>query len=96
VHHIGIGLVEGNALLDDGAAVLVERNPAVFVDARKFQAARLGYERVEFAVAPPSPTPLLPCGDLRGRWSTPAQPAHHHFTGAAGNSAGPAAAGRGG
>jgi hypothetical protein len=33
---IGIGLVEGNPLLDDGLIVLVQRNAARIEDARPF------------------------------------------------------------
>src|SRR5262249_1413990 len=50
--HVGIGLVEIDALLDDGLVVLVQRNAGRAVEgARTAEAAGLDQERVEAAVA---------------------------------------------
>src|SRR5262245_19595859 len=49
--HVRVGLVEADALLDDGALVRMERRAAAVVDMRIFQAASLGFQRVVAAVA---------------------------------------------
>src|SRR5262245_12943783 len=51
VELVGIGLVEIDALLDDGVAVFVERNARDVVAARQFQVPGLDLEHVVFAVA---------------------------------------------
>src|SRR5262245_46769153 len=51
VELVGIGLVEIDALLDDGVPVLVERNAGDVVAARQLQVPGLDLEHVVFAVA---------------------------------------------
>src|SRR5262249_772545 len=48
---VGIGLVEPDALLDDGVAILVKRDSGDIVAARQLQVPRLDLEHVVFAVA---------------------------------------------
>src|ERR1700730_17848487 len=55
---LGIGLVEGDALLENGLIVEVKGKAGGVVDARPLEAARFGFENVIVAVAilvdPPS------------------------------------------
>src|SRR2546429_9267575 len=51
VQDIGIGLVEANALLDDGRRILMEWHAACVVAAGVFHAAGLNFERVIAAVS---------------------------------------------
>src|SRR5260221_1294750 len=51
--NIGIGLVEADAVLDDGRIVRMERSAAGIVDAGTCHAAGLDFKRVEVAVAIP-------------------------------------------
>src|ERR1700681_2472742 len=48
---VGSGLVEADALLDDGRIVRVERSAAGIVDAGTFHAAGLDFKRIEAAAA---------------------------------------------
>src|SRR5215468_7596460 len=49
--HVRVGLVEADALLDDGALVWMKRRAAGIVDMRIFQTTGLGFQRVVTAVA---------------------------------------------
>src|SRR6516165_3637619 len=51
VERVGIGLVEIDALLDDGLTVAVERHPRDIIAARQLEEARLRLEHVILAVA---------------------------------------------
>src|SRR6516225_9401648 len=51
MEQVGIGLVEIDALLDDGLTVAVERHPRNIIAARQFEEARLYLEHVILAVA---------------------------------------------
>jgi hypothetical protein len=57
VQQIGIGLVEIDALLDDGLVVGMQRDAGGVEDARPFEAARLDLERI-VAAAPARVAPL--------------------------------------
>src|SRR5205807_1483153 len=51
INDVLVGLIEVNALLDDGLTILVERNAAGIIGAGIFQQASLDFEHVVAAIA---------------------------------------------